>query len=233
LTVLERWAFLASYETGWRQFSAHGQSLGLEPLGAHPALVATFLGHLRDGGASAQTLGARAAAIRFFHWQAGLASPTDQRVVRDLLEGARREDAGRDHGRATITAKRLAASIELQGPPATPLAIRDRAILLLTFASGRRRAEIAALNVEDLDFGRPGFLIVTIRKSKTDQGGAGSSSPSRGSSTGRARSRRSKPGWPSARRRRAAVRFVFATRHAARNPDRGAVGGRSRQAALS
>jgi integrase len=45
--------------------------------------------------------------------------------------------------------------------------------LLLTFASGRRRAEIAGLNVEDLDFGRPGFLIITIRKSKTDQGGAG------------------------------------------------------------
>jgi integrase len=94
-------------------------------------------------------------------------------VVRDLLEGARREDAGRDHGRATITAKRLAAALELQGPPATPLAIRDRAIVLLTFASGRRRAEIAGLNIEDLDFGRSGFLIVTIRKSKTDQGGAG------------------------------------------------------------
>jgi site-specific recombinase XerC len=69
-------------------------------------------------------------------------------------------DAGRDHGRATITAKRLAAALELQGPPATPIAIRDRAILLLTFASGRRRAEIAGLNLEDLDFGRPGFLIV-------------------------------------------------------------------------
>jgi integrase len=162
-----------SYETGWRQFSIHAQGLGLEPLGAHPALVATFLGHLRDGGASAQTLGSRAAAIRFFHRAAGLASPTDQRVVRDLLEGARREDAGRDHGRATITAKRLAAALDLQGPPATPLAIRDRAIVLLTFASGRRRAEIAALNIEDLDFGRPGFLIVTIRKSKTDQSGAG------------------------------------------------------------
>jgi hypothetical protein len=47
-------------------------------------------------------------------------------VVRDLLEGARREDAGRDYGRATITAKRLAASIELQGPPATQIATRDR-----------------------------------------------------------------------------------------------------------
>jgi site-specific recombinase XerC len=137
------------------------------------ALVATFLGSLRDRGASAQTLASRAAAIRYFHRAAGLAAPTDQRVVRDLLEGARREDAGRDHGRATITAKRLAAALELQGPPATPLAIRDRAILLLTFASGRRRAEIAGLNIEDLDFGRSGFLIVTIRKSKTDQGGAG------------------------------------------------------------
>jgi len=162
-----------AYETGWRQFTVHANALGLEPLGAHPALVATFLGSLRDGGATSQTLNSRAAAIRFFHRQAGLASPTDQRVVRDLLEGARREDAGRDHGRATITAKRLAATLELQGPPTTPLAIRDRAILLLTFASGRRRSEIAGLNVEDLDFGRPGFLIVTIRKSKTDQGGAG------------------------------------------------------------
>jgi hypothetical protein len=54
------------------------------------------------------------------------------------------KDAGGDHGRDTVTSNRLAAAaLELQGPPATPLAIRDRAIVLLTFASGRRRAEIA------------------------------------------------------------------------------------------
>jgi site-specific recombinase XerD len=122
-----------SYATGWRQFTNHTKPLGREPLGAHPAVVATFLGHLRAGGASAQTLGARAAAIRVYHRKAGLASPTQHRVVRDLLEGARRADAGR----ATITSKRLAAALELQGPPATPIAIRDRAIVLLTFASGR------------------------------------------------------------------------------------------------
>jgi hypothetical protein len=45
-----------AYETGWRQFTAHAQGLGREPQGAHPALVATFLGALRDRGASAQTL---------------------------------------------------------------------------------------------------------------------------------------------------------------------------------
>jgi integrase len=70
------------------------------------------------------------------------------------------------------------------------VARRDGAILLLTFASGWRRAEIAALNVEDLDFSRPGFLIITIRKSKTAQGCA---SRCRDSSTGRAPWRRSTP----------------------------------------
>jgi hypothetical protein len=71
-----------SYATGWRRFTAHVQSLGLEPLGAHPTLVVTFLGiaarRWRVGSDARLT---RAAAIRFFHRQAGLASPTDERVV--------------------------------------------------------------------------------------------------------------------------------------------------------
>jgi hypothetical protein len=58
------------------------------------------------------------------------------------------------------------------------------AIVLHTFASGRRRAEIAALNVEALDFSSARFLVITIRKSRTDQGGAGQFVASRGSSTG-------------------------------------------------
>jgi site-specific recombinase XerC len=185
-------------------------------------------------GASAQTLGSRAAAIRFFHRAAALASPTDQRVVRDLLEGARREDAGRDHGRATVTAKRLAAALELQGPPATPLAIRDRAIVLLTFASGRRRAEIAGLNVEDLDFGRPGFLIITIRKSKTDQSGAGQFVAIPRLEHGPC-AVAAVEAWLAIREQKkgAVVRCVFAARPTARDPDRRTARGRGGKTAFS
>lgn len=46
--------------------------------------------------------------------------------------------------------------------------VRDRALLSLGFFSAMRRAEIVALRVEDLDFTKDG-LVVTIRKSKTDQ----------------------------------------------------------------
>jgi integrase len=90
--------------------------------------------------------------------------------VRDRLEGAQRAGAGRDHGRATVTAKRLGAAARRRRRRLPSATARS---CLLTFASGRRRAEIVGLNVKDLDFGRPGFLIVTIRKSNTYQGGAG------------------------------------------------------------
>jgi integrase len=48
--------------------------------------------------------------------------------------------------------------------------MRDRALLLLGFAGAFRRSELVGLDVADLEFARAG-LIVTLRKSKTDQEG--------------------------------------------------------------
>lgn len=56
--------------------------------------------------------------------------------------------------------------------PDTMAGKRDRAMLLLGFAGAFRRSELAALNVEDLTFGANG-VDVLIRRSKTDQEGAG------------------------------------------------------------
>jgi integrase len=52
--------------------------------------------------------------------------------------------------------------------PATLAGLRNRAVLLVGFASAMRRGELAALDVEDLRFSREG-LQLKIRKSKTDQ----------------------------------------------------------------
>src|SRR5437870_11024554 len=49
---------------------------------------------------------------------------------------------------------------------------RDRALILLGFAGAFRRSELVALDVEDCTFGKDG-LTVTLRRSKTDQDGAG------------------------------------------------------------
>lgn len=49
---------------------------------------------------------------------------------------------------------------------------RDRAILLVGFAGAFRRSELVALDVADLKFQAEG-LLVTLRRSKTDQEGEG------------------------------------------------------------
>jgi integrase len=47
--------------------------------------------------------------------------------------------------------------------------LRDRALLLLGFAAALRRSELVALDVSDLEFDPARGLLVTVRKSKTDQ----------------------------------------------------------------
>ena len=49
---------------------------------------------------------------------------------------------------------------------------RDRAILLVGFATGSRRSELVGLAVDDIEE-TPEGLVITIRRSKTDQEGRG------------------------------------------------------------
>ena len=167
----------ASYRSAWNQFLrfARDYHAASSPLPANPALVALYLGWLREQGRASQTLRARAAAISFYHRRAELPSPCDYKYVKDVLEGASRKDAGRKHGRATVTLEDLHALLARLPDPSTLIDLRDRSVALLTFATSRRRSEIAALDVRHLDFTRREFLIVRIARSKTDQRGVGAS----------------------------------------------------------
>jgi integrase len=86
-----------------------------------------------------------------------------------VLEGASRKDAGREHRRATVTLEDLHALLARLPDAEKLIDIRDRAVAQLTFATSRRRSEIAALDLRHLDFSRREFLLVRIARSKTDQ----------------------------------------------------------------
>jgi integrase len=49
---------------------------------------------------------------------------------------------------------------------------RDRALLLIGFAGGFRRSELVGLDLADIEHVRQG-VVITLRRSKTDQEGAG------------------------------------------------------------
>jgi site-specific recombinase XerC len=118
---------------------------------------------------SASTLGRRLAAIRYFHRAAGYDTPTGDEKVKAVLSGIRRTI-----GAAPVRKRAATADIVIaMSPTATSLrALRNRAIILLGFAGAFRRSELVALNVEDLEEAPEGMLV-TLRRSKTDQEGLG------------------------------------------------------------
>ena len=69
-----------------------------------------------------------------------------------------------------LLADQVVAAVESLGTDLRGL--RDRAMLLLGFAGAFRRSELVALNVDDCGT-RSGRLVVTVRRSKTDQEGRG------------------------------------------------------------
>jgi integrase len=86
------------------------------------------------------------------------------------MRGIRRSYGTQPKGKAAAVTDILRAMIETL--PATSKGTRDRALLLLGFAGAFRRSELVRLDVSDVHFVAEG-LVITLRRSKTDQEGEG------------------------------------------------------------
>jgi len=102
------------------------------------------------------------------HKAADLPSPTSSSLVRRTHAGIRRSIGTAQTAKAPAVVSDLKRMLEKL--PGTRVGLRDRALLLLGFAGGFRRSELVGLDVADLEFSSAG-LVVTLRKSKTDQEG--------------------------------------------------------------
>lgn len=104
------------------------------------------------------------------HRALGVEDPTRSELVRSVLRGLRRRNGSKAKQAKPLLSKTLCEMLDFMGEGAK--SIRDRAILLLGFAGGFRRSELVGLDYTDIEFVHAG-IIVTIRKSKTDQFGIG------------------------------------------------------------
>ncbi len=159
-----------AYACDWRHFSAWCRAAGQGNLPAAPETVVLYLSTLAET-AKVSTLTRRLSAISQAHQAAGLETPTAHLAVRKLMAGIRRQKG------TAQTGKRPLATADLRGllaplDPRRILDVRDRALLLAGFAGAFRRSELVGLDVGDLELNSAG-LIVTIRRSKTDQEGQG------------------------------------------------------------
>ena len=161
---------LEAYRRAWRAFTMWCEGKDLASLPAAPEAVALYLAARAEQGRKPATIALDLAAIGAAHKAAGHPSPSLPESVRQVLAGIRRTLGVAQRRVAPLLPSELRAiSTDL---PEGLLGLRDRALLLVGFAGAFRRSELAQLEVRDLTFTEDG-LEVLLRRSKTDQEGAG------------------------------------------------------------
>jgi integrase len=161
-------ATIRAYAAGWRDFLSFCEQQGAAALPATDQTVAAYLAHLADRQAKAATIARRLVVNSQAHKAADLPSPTTSSLVSRTHAGIRRALGTAQNGKAPAVVDDLKRMLEKLPP--TRVGLRDRALLLLGFAGAFRRSELVSLDIADFEFTRAG-LIVTLRKSKTDQEG--------------------------------------------------------------
>lgn len=117
------------------------------------------------------TLDRRIASWQAFHRMRNLQSPFAAPLVQQTRQKARRANARPRVPKSPKPVTRDILETLLATCDASHRGIRDRAMLMLAFASGgRRRSEVTALNVEDIgldDFAGKGLVWIRLLESKT------------------------------------------------------------------
>ena len=153
-----------AYQSDLAHFEAWGGRLP-----ADPAIVASYLAAHSDT-LSVATLVRRIATISKAHEAKGLPNPCRSEIVRATLRGIKRTQGIAHREAKPLLREDLFRVLDVMGDGMKDT--RDRALLLIGFAGGFRRSELVGLDCADIERVRQG-VIITLRRSKTDQEGAG------------------------------------------------------------
>lgn len=153
---------------------------GASALPAEAETVALYMTDMaRERGLKVSTIERRLASLAAWHNREGHPSPTEERLVREVMKGIRRKQGSAQKRAAPLTVgvlRRVLSAMRERDPKTgevRPAVLRDRALLLLGFAGSFRRDELSALKASDLEFFEGQGLVVLLRSSKTDASGEG------------------------------------------------------------
>jgi site-specific recombinase XerD len=159
-----------TYASAVGTFRAWTDVHGRSSLPATPETVALYVAYLVRKGRKATTIERALVAISQAHLDANQPSPRSAPIVRRVLRGLRRRPGTESQPQRALTEAEVVAMVG--GLPNDVGGLRDRALLALGFATGLRRSELVALDIEHVTLGGD-FVVVLVVRSKTDPGGRG------------------------------------------------------------
>lgn len=152
------------YQNDIAQFGSWGGTIP-----ASPETIAAYLAHLSNTHKAA-TIVRRVTALSKAHEAIGASNPTKSEIVRATIRGIKRTIGTATREAKPVLREDLFQMLECMGDSIKDR--RDKALLLLGFAGAFRRSELIGLDIADIEHVRQG-MVVTLRRSKTDQIGAG------------------------------------------------------------
>ena len=158
---------LVSYRNDWKLFTTWCAEFTRTAQPASADTVSLFLTAQLTSGLKITTVRRRLAAITYFHQFAGIELQGRFLAVQ-LLRSAQRQRAERPRRSRPLDIAELRQISDLLIKNGSASAIRDRAVLLVGFASALRRSSIAALTLDDLEFTIEGVILTVVRE-KQDQ----------------------------------------------------------------
>jgi integrase len=169
-----------AYAADWRRFESWCQQHEALSLPAAPKLVALYLNEAAGAGRAVATLARWLTSIGDKHTSAGYARPGDNEGVKAAMKGIRHRVGTRQRRVSPLLTDDLAdlvANLDFATWPNQVSATRDAAVLLAGFAGAFRRSELASLTIGDVRPSRADGVHLVLRRSKTDQTGAGHVKP--------------------------------------------------------
>ncbi len=168
-----------AYRIDWDDFVLWCDIHSCQSMPATPDTIVAYLEDLADAGAKVSTIRRRLSSISVAHHMRGFQdhNPAKAAAVVTSMQGIRRTLGTAQAEKAPIVTAELTRLIAACDQCSSPLMrARNRALLLIGCTGGFRRSELVALDVVDIAETKEG-LELTLRRSKTDQEGAGAVVP--------------------------------------------------------
>ena len=161
---------IRAYQSDFNIFFDWCDTVNFSALPTTPDTIAAFISYEMDNLAPA-TIRRRIISIGRVHRLSELPDPTNSETVRLAVRRMHRKKGRRQKQAFGLTSDLrdqliAATSDDLKG-------CRDRALVSLAYDTLRRRSELVALRIDDLEPIPQGGATILVRRSKTDQEGSG------------------------------------------------------------
>ena len=160
------------YSQNYNRFQEWAQEHQFPYLPTSAHALEQYLHHLIESDRKIATIDLAIQSIKAIHQVTQQPFPAVP-FLNEMMRGLKRTKGTKQRQAKPLTTDLIARGLSNEN---TAMAIRDKALILISFAGALRRSEICELKFEDLDF-RPEGLVLHLKKSKTDQEAQGRDVP--------------------------------------------------------